>query len=463
MATRLSLTFLGAAGTVTGSKYLITAGERRILVDAGLFQGEKEWRRRNWEPFPVDPATISDVILTHAHLDHSGYLPVLVAHGFGGRIHCTDGTRRLAEIVLRDAGHLQEQDAEHAAQRGYSKHDPPRALYGPADVEATLPLLAPCRYDESVPLGEGLTFEMVRAGHILGSATVTVSLDGHPLVVFSGDLGRVDHPVLRARQVPAGAEYVVVESTYGDREHAEPAGEPHELLADTIRRTIGRGGSVLIPAFAVDRTEVVLKALSDLRAAERIPDVPVFVNSPMALSALEVYRSAPSSELRAGLRAEGFVDLPNLHEARTKEQSMALNSPRRPCVIISSSGMATGGRVLHHLERMLPDARNSVVLTGYQAAGTRGRSLAEGARAIKLHGGYVPVNAEIVADPEFSVHADASELVDWLRDLRPAPRTVFVAHGENEAAATLATRIRAELGWVAVVPAYGEVVRLIAP
>ena len=471
----MSLTFLGAAGTVTGSKYLLAlpagtgagAGERRVLVDAGMFQGEKEWRRKNWEPFPVDPATFSDVVLTHAHMDHSGYLPALVRQGFAGSIHCTAPTRQLAEIVLRDSAYLQEKDAQYAAERGYSKHDPPLALYGMRDVERTLPLFRVVDYDTDVELGDGLHARFTRAGHILGSASVRLShgtrAGTETAVLFSGDLGRDDHPVLRARQGPQGAPYVVNESTYGDREHPDPAGLPHEAFAAAIRRTAARGGSVLVPAFAVDRTEIVITALGEMRDAGRIPDLPIYIDSPMAIAALKVYKEGRHrTELRADLDPEHFLDLRSLREAATKEESMALNDPRMPSIVISSSGMATGGRVLHHLERMLPDNRNTVVLTGYQSVGTRGRALADGAEQLKMHGGFVPVRAEIVRDDEFSVHADSSELVDWLRALRPAPRAVFVAHGEQHSADAFARRIRDELGLPASVPGHGESVALVA-
>lgn len=354
-----SLTFLGAAGTVTGSKYLLTipspAGERRVLVDAGMFQGEKEWRLKNWEPFPLDPATITDVILTHAHMDHSGYLPALVRQGFAGRIHCTAPTRQLAEIVLRDSAYLQEKDAQFAAERGYSKHSPPLALYGTRDVERTLPLFRIVGYDADVDLGDGLSVRYTRAGHILGSASVRVTLrsvtgTGAPTsgnevaVLFSGDLGRLDHPVLRARVVPEGAPYVVVESTYGDRAHPDPDGLPHEVFADAIRRTAARGGSILVPAFAVDRTEIVITALGEMKEAGRIPDLPIFVDSPMALAALRVYKEGRHrTELRPDLDPDHFLDLSSLREAARREESMALNNPRMPSIVISSSGMATGG------------------------------------------------------------------------------------------------------------------------
>lgn len=453
-----TLTFLGAAGTVTGSKTLLTLDDRRVLVDAGMFQGEREWRRRNWDPFPVDPANIGDIVLTHAHLDHCGYLPALVRDGFSGTVWCTEGTRRLAEIVLRDAAYLQEADARYAAERGFSKHAPPLPLYTSADVEQTLPLLTAVPFDTDLDLDGGLTLRMTRAGHILGAASVRLGWDGGS-VLFSGDLGRAEHPVLRARETPPGASYVVVEGTYGDREHPEPDGPAHEVLAEAIRRTVGRGGSVLVPAFAVDRTEVVLRALTQLRHEGRIPEVPVFVDSPMALAALEVYRDAAHrGELRPDLEDGDFVDLPHLHEARTVAQSMELNQPRMPCIIISASGMATGGRVLHHLRHLLPDHRNSVVLTGYQAAGTRGRTLLEGARELKMHGRYVPVRADVVQADEFSVHADASDLIAWVAALDPAPTTVFVNHGEPDAAAALARAIEDRLDLIAVVARDGEVV-----
>lgn len=457
---RTTLTFLGGAETVTGSKFLLTIGDRRILVDCGMFQGEKKWRARNWEEFPVDPASISDLILTHAHMDHSGYIPALVKNGFDGPIWCTEGTRRLAEIVLRDAGYLQEREAEDAAEGGYSKHDPPLPLYTIDDVLRTLPLFTSLEYDTDFDLGGGITIRLTRAGHILGSASVTVTTP-ETQALFSGDIGRHDHPVLRPRDTPPGSPYVLVESTYGDREHPEPENLPHEGLADVVRRTIARGGSVLIPAFAIDRTSVVLTTLTQMMSAGRIPDVPIYVNSPMALSALDVYQSpALRDELRPELTEADFADPPNLREVRTADESKRITKPSQPAIVISSSGMLTGGRVLHHLEALLPGKENAVILTGYQGIGTRGRALAEGATELKMYGKYVPVRAEIYHDREFSVHADASDIIDWLRELEPRPQTVFCIHGEADSAAALARKIKAELGIAAVVPRYGEVVTL---
>ena len=460
MATPISLTFLGGAGTVTGSKHLLTVGSRRVLVDAGMFQGEKKWRELNWAEFPVAPASLDAVVLTHAHMDHCGYLPALVAGGFTGPVWCTEATARLAEIVLMDAGHLQEREAGYAAEGGYSRHDPPLPLYTVADVERTLPLLRAVPYDTDLDLGEGLILRLTRAGHILGSASVTLRY-GDASVLVSGDLGRHDHPLLESREIPPGAGYVLVESTYGDREHPDPDGHPHELLAEVIRRTIARGGTVLIPAFAVDRTPVVLRALAQLRRGGQIPDVPIFVNSPMAVAALAVYRDAGrTGGLRPDLHLEEFMDLPNLREVTDAEESKRLNRPERPCIIVSSSGMATGGRVLHHLEHLLPDPRHAVVFTGYQGVGTRGRTLLEGATEMKFRGRFVPVRAEIVQDSEFSVHADGSDLIDWLAALTPPPRTVFCVHGEQDSAAALAARIHRELGLTAVVPRFREVVAI---
>ena len=457
-STSTTLQFLGGAETVTGSKYLVTSGERRILIDVGMFQGDKQLRTRNWLPFPFDPASITDVLLTHAHMDHVGMLPRLVRLGFRGPIFCTEGTAELTEIVLRDGAKIQEQDAKEANKGGYSKHQPALPLYTTADVEATLPLLVTVPFDEDLDLEDGITARFTRAAHILGSASINLWTPTAS-VVFSGDLGRHDHPVLRPRDTPPGAPIALIESTYGDREHPEPENLPHEGFADVVRRTIERGGSVLIPAFAVDRTEVVLKTIAQLRRDGRIPHVPVYVDSPMANLALDVYR-ALSDELRDDLRPDELLEFPDLHSVRTPDESKALTgSAHPPALIIAASGMATGGRVLHHLEVMLPDAKNSIVLTGYQAVGTRGRSLVEGATKLKMHGQYVPVRAEVFQEQEFSVHGDCSDLLDWLRDLSPRPSLVYCVHGEADTAARFAERIEAEFpGIDAVVAKHGEVV-----
>ncbi|HJE51121.1 MAG TPA: MBL fold metallo-hydrolase [Tessaracoccus flavescens] len=454
---KATLTFLGAAGTVTGSKYLMTLDDRRILVDAGMFQGEKEWRNKNREDFPVDPATISDVLLTHAHTDHASYLPALVKHGFRGTIWATEASIRLAEIVLRDAGKLQEQSVKDAVKGGYSKHENPEAIYTSADVEETLPLFRRVEWNTDVDV-DGVTARWVRSAHILGSASIHVRF-GDRSVLFSGDLGRHDHPILKPRETPPGADIVLIESTYGDREHPEPE-QPHDDLAQLISRTVARGGQVVIPAFAIDRTETVLHALTQLRREGRIPDVPVVVDGPMSLRALDVYRDESLGELADDISVDDFTDL-NLSEARSSRDSKALNKRTDPMIIISSSGMVEGGRVLYHLLRTLPDPKNSVVLTGFQAEGTRGRALEEGARNVKINGRYVRVKAEIMRSHQFSVHGDASDLMDWLKDLDKEPEEVFVVHGEQHVAEHFERRIEDELDWVAVVPKFGEVISLL--
>jgi len=453
-----TLTFLGAAGTVTGSRFLVEHAGGRVLVDCGLYQGERELRRRNWQPLAVDPAALDAVVLSHAHLDHCGYLPALVRNGFTGPAWCTAGTAALVAIVLRDSAHLQEEDAAAARAGGWSKHDPPRALYDAADAERALRQLRLADVGHWVEVADGLSFSLSRAGHILGSSSVLVRA-GAERVLFSGDLGRERHPLLRPRADPPEAGTVVVESTYGDRRHPAPD-VPHEAFADAVRRTVERGGSVLVPAFAVDRTQIVLHELGEMQRSGRVPRVPIFVDSPMGLAAVDVYRRPDlASELRPDARG-WFDTLPRVHEARTPEESMRLNRPGPPCIIVSASGMASGGRVVHHLGHMLADRRHTVVLTGYQAIGTRGRALLDGARQVKVHGRYVPVRAEVVLDDEFSVHADADDVLSWLRRMPTPPSTVYVVHGERDASRALADRIRADLDWCAVVPELGEKVRL---
>lgn len=454
----VSLAFLGAAGTVTGSKFLIRSGSAGILVDAGLYQGLRDLRRRNWNPLGLPVPDLAAVVVSHAHLDHCGYLPALVRQGFNGRIVLTADTALLAEIVLRDSAKLQEEDAKYAASRGFSKHRRPKPLYDADDVERTLPLFTITEFDSEVEVADGITARLRPAGHILGSTSPVIRTQERT-VAFSGDLGRPNHPLLRPPAPPPAADAIVVESTYGDRVHPQ---DPGTVLADAINRTVERGGSVVIPAFAVDRTELLMLALQDLRRAGRIPRLPIFVDSPMALRGLAVYRTAIDAghaDLRPDLPADVLED-DNVHTAQSAAESEALNDPREPSIIISASGMASGGRVLHHLKQMLPDARHSVLLAGYQAVGTRGRSLAEGATHVKIHGEYVPVNAEVVDVQGFSVHADADELMAWLGSAPEPPKVVYVVHGEPAASAALAHRIGTELGWLAVVARDGERVRV---
>jgi metallo-beta-lactamase family protein len=458
------LTFLGAAGTVTGSRFLIDTDGARVLVDCGLFQGLKHLRLRNWEPFPVPADTIDAVVLSHAHVDHVGYLPAVVRDGFDGPVFASAGTAALAGIVLPDCGHLQEEEAEYANRRGFSKHRPALPLYTQADAEAALERLRPQPFGAEVEVAPGIHVTFRPAGHILGSSVVSVRLADHGdrTVVFSGDLGRPHHPVLAPPGPVGRADVMVVESTYGNRHHDDAEGMAR--FRDALHDTLGRGGTVLIPAFAVDRTEVVLFRLRELIAAGEVPSVPVFVDSPMALSALRVYReaiAAGAADIAAGLSDQPDpFDPGQLVEIRDVEESKALARNDYPSIIVSASGMATGGRVLHHLARLLPDRRNAVILPGYQAAGTRGRLLAEGATEVKLLGRYVRVRAKVVPLGSFSIHADADELVGWVHSATPAPDDVYVVHGEDESSAALRDRLQGELDLCAVVPRHLERVRL---
>lgn len=458
------LSFLGAAGTVTGSRFLLETGAGRVLVDCGLFQGLRALRERNRAPFPVDPSSIDAVVLTHAHVDHCGYLPALVREGFSGPILATPTTAELAGIVLMDAAHLQEEEASYANARGFSKHRPALPLYTRDDAAAALDLFRPVEFAETVEMAAGIHAELVPAGHIVGSASAVLTVDGEDprRLFFSGDVGRPHHPILRPPAAPPETDVVVVESTYGNRVH-EPAAGALERMAEAIVQTARHGGTVVIPSFAVDRTEVLLMALGDLVGAGKVPRLPIYADSPMALAVLGVYRRAiarraPDVAL-AGGGADPFDPAGELHELHTPEESRSLNELGFPSIVISASGMATGGRVLHHLARCLPDVHCTVILPGYQAEGTRGRQLADGARTVKMLGRYVPVRARVVVIDAFSAHADADELVDWLKPVEP-PDTCYVVHGEPAAADALARRLGDEIDWKAVVPAQGERVRV---
>ncbi|HEX4821729.1 MAG TPA: MBL fold metallo-hydrolase [Acidimicrobiales bacterium] len=457
------LTFLGATGTVTGSRFLVDDAGSRVLVDCGLFQGVKRLRERNWEPFPFDPRSIDAVVLTHAHVDHVGYLPRLERLGFTGPVYATPGTTQLSGIVLPDSAHLQEEEAEYATRKGFSRHHPAQPLYTVSDAASVLERFRVIPFEHPFEVADGVTVTFRRAGHILGSSTVTLTLERSGRTLFvSGDVGRPAHPILCPPAAVPEVDVVLVESTYGNRRHDDEASR--ERFRDAIVRTARRGGTVVIPAFAVDRTEVVLLELRRLLEADEIPDLPIFVDSPMALAALDVYRKAIArggAEIRAGFaRHRDPFDAGRLTEVRDVAESKALNEQRFPSIVISASGMATGGRVLHHLAHRIGDVRNSVVLVGFQAEGTRGRDLLMGVRHIKMHGRYLPVGAEIVDVPGFSIHADGDELISWLSSAPRSPGTAFVVHGEPEASAVLRGRMEAELGWNSVLPAFGERVRL---
>lgn len=447
----IALTFHGGAGTVTGSKYLLETSGSRVLVDCGLFQGLSDLRRRNWAPLPRALTDVDAVVITHAHLDHCGYLPVLVRSGWRGPVYATPGTAALVPIVLEDSAHLMTEEAAHANKYGWSKHRPALPLYDAGDARKAIGLLEELEYDAETAVGEDMTLRFGQAGHILGSAWAQLRSDGRD-VVFSGDLGRPAHSLLRPPSPRPPCDALVLESTYGSRVHHDT--DAMDRLGETIRRTARRGGSVLIPAFAVDRTEVVLAALAKLMRSRTIPDLPVYVDSPMALAALRVYREAFRDhwpEIRPELAGHDPLTPPSLTELRTVEESMRVNAPRMPSIIISASGMASGGRVLHHLEHMLPDHRHTVVIVGYAAPGTRARSLANGARQIKIHGRYTTVRADVTQLDAFSAHADADELVRWATAGAP-PKTTYLVHGEPEASAAVAERLRAEHDWQTVVP-----------
>ena len=459
-----SLQFLGGAGTVTGSKFLVRTGQTNVLVDCGLYQGIRELRERNWEKLPFDVDDLDAVVLTHAHIDHCGYLPRLVSQGFRGPVYTSAGTADLARIVLPDCGHLNEEEADYANRKGFSRHDPALPLYTEDDAWEAIGHLRPVDYGATVEIAPEVTLRLSRAGHILGAAIVELRLgpDG-PVVAFSGDLGRAQHPLLVPPDPPPPADYLLVESTYGDRLHDDA--DSIETLARSISETVAGGGSVLIPAFAVDRTEVLLHHLTQLSRSGRLPEgLQIFVDSPMALSALDVYRAAIArgdADIRPELHGvNDFFDVPNLHEVRDVEGSKALNHPSRPSIVISAAGMASGGRVVHHLANGLPDQRNTVILVGYQAIGTRGRQLLDGATELKMMGRYVRVRARIVNLAMFSVHADGGELLDWVARAPRTPESVYVVHGEPDASAELANAITKTLDWTAVVPRFGEIVRL---
>ena len=452
---KVTIAFLGATETVTGSRFLVSSEKSKILVDAGMFQGLREDRRKNWDPFPVEPSSISAIVLTHAHLDHSGYLPLLVRNGFNKKVVTTNYSAKLAAVVLRDSARLQVEDARFAAEKGFSKHETPLPLYNSEDAEKALLLFDSVSFREKVQLTEDSFVTFFPSGHILGSAFIVLEVDGK-VFLFTSDMGRGNHPLLSAPDKPpaSGVDVVVTESTYGDRIHETPI----HSFAEIINAAIKRGGSILIPAFAVDRTEVILMALHDLIETNAIPNIPIYVDSPMALTALDYYRDAirtNAPELKPGIaklwEASDPFDPGNLSEMRTVDESKKLNDLTTSSIIISASGMATGGRVVHHLANMLPDLKNTVILVGFQAAGSRGRSLEEGKKEVKIHGKWVSVKATIVKVENFSVHADGDEMVAWLKQI-DHPQQVFVVHGEPDAQAALAGRLRGELGWSAVAP-----------
>ncbi|RAK68744.1 MBL fold metallo-hydrolase RNA specificity domain-containing protein [Phenylobacterium kunshanense] len=445
------LRFLGGAGTVTGSRHLLSLGGRKLLVDCGLFQGLKALRLKNWARFPVEPAEIDGVVITHAHLDHSGYLPKLSHEGFDGPAYCTPATADLCELLLLDSAKIQESDAEFANRHGFSKHHPALPLYGKRAALKALRLLEPRAFDRAHDLGHGATLRLRRAGHILGAATAEVRWGGRT-VVFSGDLGRYDDPLMPDPEAVGSADYLVVESTYGDREHPKVA--PADALLEVIERTSRRGGTVIIPAFAVGRAQELLYLCWKLKQSGRLPLTPIFLDSPMAINAtgllqhhLDDHRLSAEACAQA-MSVATYVD--------DVEQSKALSHNTMPKVIISASGMATGGRVLHHMKAFGSNPKNTLLFAGYQAAGTRGEALINGAREVKIHGAWVPIRAEVDNLPMLSAHADAGEILRWLGGFERPPERTFIVHGEANGSEALKLRIESELGWDCVIPQEGE-------
>jgi metallo-beta-lactamase family protein len=447
----LELSFLGAAGTVTGSKYALDNGRDTILIDCGLFQGFKTLRLRNWEPLPIDVTRIGAVVLTHAHIDHSGYLPLLVKRGFKGPVFCSHATADLCAILLPDAGRLQEKDAEFANRHGFSRHKPALPLFTERDARAALERFHPVSFEQPYRLPGGASLLLRRSGHILGAAIVQLDWAGRT-VVFSGDLGRYGDDTMVDPVSVSRADFLLVESTYGNRRHEMR--DPQDALAEAVEKTVARGGTVVIPAFAVGRTQSLLFHLERLKAKGRLSNIPIYLDSPMASDASEVFcthlddHRLPDAACRRACGIARYV--------RSVEESKALTANPVPKVIISASGMATGGRVLHHLKQYAPDARNMILFAGFQAGGTRGAAMVEGAESVKIHGAYVPVRAEVANLAMLSAHADAAEILRWLKGFERPPRMTFITHGEPAAADALRRRIDEQLRWPCTVPEHRQ-------
>src|SRR5947208_2965025 len=462
-----TLQFLGAAGTVTGSKYVLEAGGERLMIDCGLFQGPKELRQRNWDPLPVPPASIDWLVLTHAHLDHVGYIPRLVKEGFAGEILATGATVELTRLTLPDSGHLQEEDAEYANRKKFSKHSPALPLYTEEEAIKSLEKLRAIDESKPLELSPHFSLRFFRAGHILGARSIEVTVRENPSadgcrVLFSGDLGRYHQLIIREPAAADGADFLLVESTYGDRLH--PADDYRARLAEIVEATAARGGTVVIPSFAIGRTQELLYLFRQLVAEGKMHSTPIHVDSPMAIDVTDIYRrhhedhNLETTELEDEGR-KPFAP-PEVHFDRTREESMALNAVRYPIIIISASGMATGGRVLHHLERCLPDHRNTVLFVGYQGAETRGHTIQSGAPTVKIHGQEVPIRARVETIENLSAHGDYSEILQWLGHLPKAPGETFIVHGEPEPAESLRQKVRGQLGWSARAANYLEKVSL---
>ena len=457
------ITFLGATGTVTGSKYLFEACGRKLLIDCGLFQGLKENRQRNWEPFPVNPAGIDAVILTHAHIDHCGYLPRLTREGFTGPVYCTHVTHEFCKLLLPDSAHLQEEDARWANKKGFSKHKPALPLYTTADVEKCLQQFSARHYGESINLADGMRLKFRDAGHILGSAFANIKItqgDTVSKILFSGDIGGPNRPILNDPTQVYEVDYLLVESTYGNRLHGDKQSNREQELARVINDSVKRGGVLIIPAFAVGRTQELLYHIRELEMSGAIPALPVYIDSPMAINA-----TAITTKMQDGydmtarmLMLDGIEILKtnNLHIAKSVEESKALHTIKGPAIIMSASGMLAGGRILHHLFQRLPKPQNTLLFVGYQAEGTRGRALQGGNTEVKIHGQMVPVKAHIETISGFSGHADYREILAWLMGFNRPPKQTFIVHGEPDASQAMSDKIQKQLNWSVTIPKHGQ-------
>jgi len=445
------LVFLGATDTVTGSKTLVELEGKRVLVDCGLFQGVKELRLRNWESLGLPATSIDAVVLTHAHIDHSGYLPRLYRDGFRGPVFCSPGTRDLLQVLLPDSGHLQEEQARFANKRGASRHRPALPLYSQREAEESLGQLRPVPFGTDFAVVPGVQARLSRAGHIIGASSVRLELAGRSLT-FSGDVGRLHDPLMQPPEPLADTDVLVVESTYGDRRH--PQADPVDELAKVLDETFARGGVVIVPAFAVGRAQHLLYCVAQLRRSGRLRDVPVYLDSPMAIEATRIFVDNADDHRLSAAQSEEMCRAARY--AHTPEESKAIDASSGPMLIISASGMATGGRVLHHLRRFMPDPRNTVLLVGFQSAGTRGRALLDGAEELKIHGDYIQVGARIATISGLSAHADWAELVEWLATSGLRPERVFVNHGEPAAADAFRRRLSDRFGWSVTLPHLGE-------
>ena len=445
----MKIQFLGATETVTGSKYLLTIDEKKILIDCGLFQGYKELRLRNWDKLPFEPGSIDAVILTHAHIDHSGYIPLLVKNGFSGKIFCTHATKDLCEILLPDSGYLQEEEAYYANKHGYSKHSPALPLYTALDATQSLQHFQGCDFNYEYKIFDEFSFEFNFAGHILGASTVLIK-SKNSSILFSGDLGRPQDPLMVPPPPPKQADYLVVESTYGNRKHS--AINPADVLAEEINKTVARGGTVIIPAFAVGRAQSILYLLDHLKKTNQIANIPIFLDSPMAINATHIFCRYPALHRLTASQCQSVFG--SVKYSSSLEESMQLDVNPVPKIIVSASGMATGGRVIHHIKAYAGHSQNSIIFSGYQAGGTRGDRMMKGERVVKMLGEMIRIKANVIQIDNLSAHADGDEILEWLKHFSNPVKRVFITHGETDAALTLKKNIEKSLGWNCVIPKY---------